>query len=271
MASAAREHALIYRKLAGARIRADWQYRTPFVLYTITQGLITFIDFLEIAIIFGQVDALAGWSIAEVTFLYGTSSVSFYLGDAFISQCERAAQRAKTGTFDLLLIRPLGPLFQLCADDFAFRRLGKLVQGSAVLVGGIAALNLDWTIDKVGMFALMLAAGTVIFSAIWVATSAFAMWIIDATEIMNSFTYGSAFATEFPLPVLTKMLRRFFTFVVPAAFVNYFPALYVLDKSDPFGAPSWFRFASPLVAVILVVVARAAWHAAIRHYRSTGS
>ena len=42
--------------MAGARIRADWQYRTSFVMYTVTQGLITFLDFLQIAVIFGQVN-----------------------------------------------------------------------------------------------------------------------------------------------------------------------------------------------------------------------
>jgi ABC-2 type transport system permease protein len=265
------ELVLIYRKMAGARIRADWQYRTPFVLYTLTQGLITFIDFLEIAVIFSQVDELAGWSVAEVAFLYGVSNVSFHIGDAFISQAERAPQRAKTGGFDLLLIRPLGPLFQLCADDFAFRRLGKLVQAFAVLIGASIAVDVSWSIDKIAVFVMMMAAGTVIFSAIWVITSAFAMWILDATEIMNSFTYGSAYATEYPLPVLTTWLRRLFTFVVPAAFVNYFPSLYLLDKTDPFGAPGWFRFASPFVAFVLVIVARWAWGMAIRHYRSTGS
>lgn len=266
-----RELAHIYKVMAGARIRADWQYRGPFIGYTVTQGLVTVLDFLQIAVIFGQVRQLAGWSVAEVAFLYGTSSIAFHLGDVFISQVERAPQRIRMGTFDSILIRPLGPLFQLCADDFAFRRVGKLVQATAVLVYAIAALDLSWTPERVAVFVAMVVSGTVIFSAIWVVTSSLTFWIIEAGEVMNSFTYGSSYATEYPLQILGKWLRRLLTFVVPAAFVNYFPSLYILGKPDPFGSPGWVRFASPAVAVVLVLVARAAWTNAVRHYRSTGS
>ena len=266
-----RELAHIYRVMAGARIRADWQYRVSFFGYTFTQGLITVLDFLQIAVIFGQVDSLGDWSIAEVSFLYGTSAVAFHLGDLFVSQVERASQRIRLGTFDSLLIRPLGTMFQLCADDFAFRRVGKLVQGTAVLVYAVTALDLEWTVGRVGAFAMMLVAGTAIFSAIWVISASLSFWLIEASELMNSFTYGSSFATEYPLHIMGKWLRRLLTFVVPAAFVNYYPSLYILGRTDPFGVPGGVRFASPAVALVLVLVARAAWANAVRHYRSTGS
>jgi ABC-2 type transport system permease protein len=266
-----RELAHIYRVMAGARIRADWQYRTSFVTYTITQGLITFLDFVQIAVIFGQVDDLAGWSVAEVAFLYGTSSIAFYLGDVFIWQVERGPQRVRGGTFDALLIRPLGALFQLCADDFAFRRTGKLMQAVVVLVLAVRAVDVDWTPGRVGMFVVMLVAGTVIFSSIWVITSSAVFWMIDGAEVANGFTYGTSFATEYPLEIMTKWIRRILTFVVPAAFVNYYPSLYILGKDDPFGLPSWMSFVSPVVAVVLFFAARFAWFSAVRHYRSTGT
>jgi ABC-2 type transport system permease protein len=53
--------------------------------------------------------------------------------------------------------------------------------------------------------------------------------------------------------------------------VNYFPALHILDKADPLGAPSFFRFASPLVAMASAIVAGLVWRTSVRHYRSTGS
>jgi ABC-2 type transport system permease protein len=266
-----RELAHIYRKLAGARIRADWQYRSTFVGYTITQGLITFLDFLQIAVIFGRVDDLAGWSVAEVAFLYGVSSVAFFLGDVFISQVERGPQRVRMGTFDALLMRPLGPLFQLCADDFAFRRVGKLVQAVVVLVFATAAVDVDWSVARLAVFVMMLVAGTVIFSSVWVIVSSFVFWIVDGQEVANGFIYGASLATQYPMQVMARWVRWLFTFVVPGAFVNFLPTLYVLDKPDPFGFPGWIRFTSPVVAVVLFVLARASWLTAVRHYRSTGS
>ncbi|HUS61411.1 MAG TPA: ABC-2 family transporter protein, partial [Acidimicrobiales bacterium] len=135
----------------------------------------------------------------------------------------------------------------------------------------ILSLDIAWTIGRLGAFAMMLAAGTSIFAAIWIIAGAFTFWLVEASEVMNSFTYGTAYATEYPMPVMTKWLRRFLTFVVPGAFIAYFPSLYILDKADPFGAPGWARFASPAAAFALLLVARTAWTQAIRHYRSTGS
>lgn len=261
----------IYRVMVLARIRADWQYRGPFIGYTVTQGLITLIDFAEVLVIFNRVDQLAGWSVAEVAFLYGMSSVAFHIGDAFISEVELAARRVRTGTLDTLLTRPVGTLLQICADEFAFRRLGKLVQAMGVLTYALIALDIDWTAPRLVLFAVTIASGTAIFAAIWIITASWTFWLVEGAEVMNAFTYGSAYVAEYPIPVMVKWLRRFFVFVVPVAFVAYFPTLFILGKDDPFGAPAWASFAAPAVAVLLLTIARATWAHAIRHYRSTGS
>ena len=57
---------MIWRKLVGARIRADWQYRASFVLFTISQFLAEFFGVILIVVLFSNVDRLAGWSIAEI-------------------------------------------------------------------------------------------------------------------------------------------------------------------------------------------------------------
>ncbi len=59
--------------------------------------------------------------------------------------------------------------------------------------------------------------------------------------------------------------------MVPLAFVNWYPVLYVLGESDPFGLPDWVRLASPVVALVMAVLAAWAWRAGLRRYRSTGS
>ena len=56
-----------------------------------------------------------------------------------------------------------------------------------------------------------------------------------------------------------------------AQWLPFLVALWVLGRHDPHGAPDWYAFAGPLVALVIVLIARAVWASGIRHYRSTGS
>ena len=84
-------------------------------------------------------------------------------------------------------------------------------------------------------------------------------------------TYGGDFTASYPLDVYSGWLRRFVTFVLPLAFVNYYPALHILDREDPLGLPDWIWLLSPVVALAMAGVARLAWSAGVRRYQSTGS
>ena len=265
------ETVLLYRKLVGARIRSELQYRTSFVLFTIAQFFITFIDFLAIAVIFHNIPQLGGWSIGEVAFLYATAAVAFGLADLLVSQVENTATRIRLGTFDVVLIRPLNSLFQIVADDFALRRVGKLVQAAAVLVVALSRRDVGWTTGRVLMVPVMIAAGAVIYSCLWVITASVVFWTVDGGEMGNAVTYGGNFLTQYPLHIYGTWIRRFLGFAAGAGFVSYFPSLYVLGKDDPLGMPGSFWFASPAVAAVAVAVAALAWRSAVRHYRSTGS
>ena len=76
--------------------------------------------------------------------------------------------------------------------------------------------------------------------------------------------------TQYPLTIFPRELMRSLTFVVPVAFVNWYPCLFLLGRDDPFGMPGWLQFCSPLAAVVMVGVALLVWRTGVRHYTSTG-
>lgn len=264
------ELAFIYRRLVGARVRSDLQYRASFWLFMTSQFFITFLDFLTIVVIFGRVDDLAGWHLSEIAFLYGITCVAFGLADLAISQVETIAVKIKAGTFDLLLIRPLSSLFQLAADDFALRRIGKPLQGAVVMIVAMTQLPVVWTPARLLFLGVSIVGGALIFGSIWVITACICFGTVDSQEVANAFTYGGNYMTQYPLPIYGPWLRAM-AFVVPLAFVNYFPAVALLGKHDPLGVPSFVHWGGPLVAIVMVVIASLAWRGGVRHYRSTGS
>jgi ABC-2 type transport system permease protein len=177
----------------------------------------------------------------------------------------------RTGEMDVILIRPLGSLFQLVSADFQLRRVGKLLQAVVVLAYALGGLHVAWTVVDVGFLLVMLAAGTTIFTSVWICGVALSFWTTETTELNNAFTYGGAFLSSYPLEIYGVWVRRLLAIGIPMAFVNYYPSLYLLDRDDPFGSPTLLRFVSPAVALATAAIAGAFWRLAVRHYRSTGS
>jgi ABC-2 type transport system permease protein len=264
------EPILTWRRLVGAQIRSQWQYRVSFVLDLCGNFLISFIDFLAVLVIFHNTKALGAWSVREVAFLYAFSSIAFALTDLLMGHLDQFPQKIRDGTFDILLVRPRSTLYQVVSSDFQLRRLGKAIQGVIVLGLVIGSLHIDWNVGRVAMLAVMVPAAIVIFSSVWVVGGCLAFWTTDGGEFTNAFTYGGSFMAQYPIDILGVWVRRFLAYVVPLAFVCYFPALYILDKPDTLGLPKFVNFLSPLVAVAAAVIAGKVWQFAVRHYRSAG-
>ncbi len=113
--------------------------------------------------------------------------------------------------------------------------------------------------------------GTVIYFAIFVLGATFCFWTVQAKEVTHVVTYGGDAVASYPLDIFRGSVRRLFTFVVPLAFVNYEPALFLLGRADPLGVPDSVRLLSPLAALIMALLARYAWRQGVLHYQSTGS
>jgi viologen exporter family transport system permease protein len=261
----------LYALLAWTWVRAAAQYPASMVLLTLATAVVTALDLAAISLMFVQAPRIAGFTAPEVLFLYGTSGLSFALADILLGTTERLGRHVRNGTLDAMLVRPVSPLVQIATEDFSPRRFGKLVPTAAVLVFAVPRLETDWTPLRTALVPVLVLTGTVIFAALWVLTAAIQFVMIDGHPATKAVTYGGGFLTQYPISLYGREFGRALTWMIPLAFVNWQPALYVFDRPDPLGLPEPFRFASPAVAALLCGVAALAWRAGLRHYRSTGS
>ena len=249
--------------LATMWVRVSWTYRTSFV--------ITGVDFVAILVMFGNVDALGGFGLGQIAFLYGATALCLGIGDLVIGNVERLGRHVRLGTFDAMMVRPVGVFAQVCANEFALRRLGRVAQGTAILLWSLTVVDITWDPARVAMLGSLVVCGTAIFVGLFVLGAAFQFVSSDASEVANAFTYGGNTMTQYPLTIYPTEVVKALTFLVPVAFVNWYPALFILDVPDPFGLPGWLRFAAPVAAVVVCSLAALAWRAGVRRYRSTGS
>ncbi|MFE7318782.1 ABC transporter permease [Streptomyces sp. NPDC057555] len=252
-------------------VRSTLAYRTSFVLMTFGNFAASGLDFVTIRLMFSRVHALGGFTLPEVAFLYGTCSLALGLADLLVGNLGRLGARIRDGTLDTLLLRPAPVYAQITADRFALRRLGRTGQGLLVLLWSTAHLDVVWTPGRILLVPLMTVCGTAIFGAVYTAGAAFQFWAQDAAELQNSLTYGGNTLLQYPPTVFARDLVRGVTFIVPLAFVNWLPALWLLGRPYPLGLPGWTAFLGPAVAALMVAGAAAAWRHGVRAYRSTGS
>jgi ABC-2 type transport system permease protein len=260
-----------YAALVRSRVAAQASYRTSFALDVAGQVLLGLVEFAEVYVIFHQVDALGGFSFGEVMLMFGLATAAFGLADMVVGHVDRLPFYVRTGQFDAFLLRPLSGLGQLLTSDFSLRRLGRVATALAVLAAALAVVDIDWSPARVALLVATPLAGAAIVSAVFVASSTVGFWLVEGMEFANAVTYGGNYLSSFPFTVFGTAIRRFFTFVIPAAFVAYLPALALVGRPEPLGLPAWLSWSGPVVAVLALGGAGLIWRAGVRHYVGAGS
>lgn len=263
----------IYRRLLGVELRSQLQYRLSFLMDLAATVLIVAAEFASIALAFERFGDIRGWTLGEVAFLYGQVEFSFGLMDMVFSGFDPPTfgRSVRRGTFDQLLLRPVSVTVQVLGSDFALRRLGRMAGGATIFAFALANLDVQWTAVRVAFLPLVAAGMVCFFGGLFIAGATITFWTIESIEIVNVLTYGGSYAISFPMHIYQNWLRRFFTYVVPAIFLNYYPTLFFLDKPDPFNFPPFTPFLAPLVGIAVLLLSLAFWRYGITQYQSTGT
>ncbi len=260
-----------YAALVRSRVAAQASYRTSFAIEVAAQVLLVIVEFGEVYVVFTQVRTLGGFSFAEVTLMYALAAVAFGVADAAVGHVDRLPFYVRTGQFDAFLLRPLSALGQLITSDFTLRRVGRVGMSLVLLAVALVVVEIDWTPARVLLLLLTPVAGAAIFCAVFIATSMVTFWLVEGGEFANAFTYGGSYLSSFPFSVFGTAIRRFFTFVIPAAFVAYLPALALLGRADPMGLPGWLSWCGVPAAGVSLAAAALLWRTRLRKYVGAGS
>ena len=263
----------LYRRLIVLQMRAQLQYPVSFWLEIAGNGLILFTFFGGVALVFQRFGHIADWTLGEIAFLWGTVEMAFGMMDMIFSGFDPGnfGQQVRLGRFDQLLLRPINITLQVLGSDFVLRRLGRIAQGVTIFVVALTMVDITWTPLKLLYLPVVWASLVCFFGGLFIIGATITFWTVDSIEVVNIFTYGGSEMMSYPMRIYPDWLRHFFTFIIPAAFLNYYPALFFLDKPDPFNLPYFVRFLAPLVGPGILAAALAFWRFGIRHYQSTGS
>ena len=262
----------LFCRMAAASLAGQARYPATVLLHTLGQFLVTGIEVVAVWALFHRFGNVQGWRLGEVALFYGLVNVMFALADALGHGFDvLGTDFLRTGAFDRLLLRPRPLALQLMAHEVRFSRLGRLLQGGLVLAFATAQAGIAWSPGTVALALGAVAGGTALFLGILVLQGTLAFWTVESLEIANVLTHGGVQAAQYPLAVYAPWFRRLLTFAVPLACVAYYPALAILGRVDPLGAPAWLGWVSPLAGFAFLALAFQAWRLGLRRHASTGS
>jgi ABC-2 type transport system permease protein len=263
----------LYRRLINLQFRAQLQYRAAFFFEIVATAISISSFFGALALVFQRFGSLGGWRLGEIAFLWGMVELSFGLMDMIFSGFDPTdfGQQVRRGSFDQLLLRPVSITLQVLGSKFVLRRLGRIIQGMVIFGLALYLADIQWSWVKVAYLPLVIASLICFFGGLFIVGATITFWTVESIEVINIFTYGGSELMGYPMHIYQDWLRRFFTYVIPAALLNYYPALFFLDKADPFRLPAFVPFLAPLVGPALLALALAFWRYGINHYQSTGS
>jgi ABC-2 type transport system permease protein len=229
--------------------------------------------FVSFALTFSRFDQIGGWTLGEVAFVWGMAEFCFGVMDMLFSgfDYDVFGPMVKQGRFDQLLLRPVDITLQVFGSRFVLRRLGKIIEGLTIFLFGLSQINITWNIIKVLYLPIVAISQILFFGGLFILGATTTFWTIERLEILNIFTYGGSEVMSYPMHIFPRAIRLIFSFIVPAIFMSYYPAVYILDKADPLHAPAFTSFLAPFIGAFFLFLALRFWRFGIKNYQSTGS
>ena len=263
----------IYRRLLGVQVRSQMTYRSSFLLDSFGVFMIIGFEFSSLALIFWRFNNLGGWQLGEVAVLYGLTTVGFGIMDMVFSGFDPGyfGRQVRMGALDQIMLRPVSITVQVLGSAFELRRVGRIAQGFIILGLAFYLADIHWTLAKLVLIPFVLFGVVCFFGGLFVIGATITFWTVESIEVINIFTYGGNEMMSYPMNIYPIWMRRFFTFILPAIFLVYYPALYLLDKPDPFNFPAFSHWLSPLAGLVVLLVALLFWRFGLTHYQSTGT
>ena len=261
----------IYFELLKIRLKEVVEYRVSFINDTLIQLFAYMVTFINITLLLNQIDCLNGWTYKEILLLWVLNVLSYGFSGMFVyTGCKQLENHIQRGTFDYFLTKPLNTFWYYMMKNINTTFIFHICFSFVILIWIISSLDITYSLFKMMGIFLFIVCAICIQSCIMVIFAVPAFWVIKSNSLVNTAIYGLRNFNTYPMSIYGKCVRGVLTFIIPYAFVSYYPAIYILDKhSDSLG--DQLIIVEPLVTVILLSLSIILWKAGIKRYSSTGN
>ena len=256
----------IYRKILAQDIKSKMSYRADFIISTFGMIFTNIAGFVSFWIVFQNFSSINGWDYHEMLFLYGFSLVAITPVQCFFDNNWSLRMYVRDGDFIKYYFRPINMFFYFQSEVFDIKGLGQLAFGIATIVYSWHKLALPVTFIAILKTVIFLISASLVMIAMQNAAAAACFWMTNSFFILD-FAFKMKDYAKYPVTIFNPVFKFIFTFVLPIAFIAYYPSIVILRPGE-IPLLSWL---SPLVGVILFYLSYKFWMYGTTKYSGTGS
>ncbi len=260
----------MYRQYWRINALTTLEYRENFILWSIFTLVYHGAAVAALYIVLRTFPSLNGWDFRDMAFLYGLWMLGHAVHNTLFSSVGDIPERIREGEFDRVLVRPLDALFQVIATPGQIFP-DELLLGLTYFIGATLYAHVRIDAAFVAFVPLVVAGGALIDLGINLIIATVAFWFVRVDALRWIVLQLESEFTRYPIGIYSRGVRLLLTFVLPFAFMNYFPATYFLDKSDSaLALPPAVGLLTPLIGALFVTLAYAFWRAGLNRYQGVG-
>ena len=252
--------------------KAFFQYKFDAFLRTLAVFIRESTAVIVVYLTLQRFDNINGWNMKELLFLYSFIYITYSLLILFFTGLRDFEEIVYDGTFDRFLLRPRGLMFQVMTNYSDYlASIGHGTLGIILFINTSRAVGIVWNVTNVIYCILAIIGGVLIQASIFMLFSCASFYFIKIDSLKDFLYYNTRKIAGYPISIFPAFIRKMMIFIVPFAFVNYFPSQYFLNKKDM--AEFWhgYIYLTPVIGIVLYTLTCGLWKISLRHYESTGN
>ena len=256
----------IYFKIIAQDIKSKMSYRSDFIISTVGMVATNIAGFIAFLIMFGKFPSINGWGYYEILFLYGFSLISITPTQCLLDNNWSLRRYVYDGDFVKYCFRPINLWFYYVSEVFDVKGLGQLVFGFVTLIYAWIKLSLPVTFLLIIETIIALIAASLFMMALQNAAAASCFWIQNSFWLLDISLKMKDYA-KYPVTIFNDVFKFIFTFILPVAFMAYYPSLAIL-RPDDVPLLTWL---SPVIGILAFYASYKLWMKGASKYDGSGS
>jgi ABC-2 type transport system permease protein len=173
-----------------------------------------------------------GWNIYEALLMQSVFTLSNGLACIMFSGVLwTTMQHIREGSYEIVLLRPVNPLFFLIASNFDPGSAGLIIGGGALFAFSLAHTGIV-SLAAIPQFLLLFTAGFAVMAGIQMIMAATAFKWVGNSRIPEIFDSIMTFG-KYPVTIFPRAVKSIVTLVIPVGMIGFFPASALLGRLEP--------------------------------------